>query len=196
LEERTIIIDDLIYLLLRPPQDCVHDFETKIKDDSFRTFRGNQDFWQRVKESDLIRVLNAVAVDFGYVQGMNVLLGPFLYIMPEVDSYYCLSTLISKHCPKYVSKNLDGVYKGCELLDKCLESLDKELYEHIKSKMTLDVFSVPYIMTLFANMQPLNEVLKLWDAIFAFGIHFVVPLLVTYLMLMRDALLAQHSAYK
>lgn len=144
----------------------------------------------------MIRVLNAVAVDVGYVQGMNVLLGPFLYIMPEVDSYYCFSTLISKHCPKYVTKNLDGVYKGCALVERCLESLDNELYVHIKSKLTLEVFSVPYIMTFFANMQPLNEVLKLWDAIFAFGIHLVILLLVTQLMLMRDALLAQQNAYK
>ena len=174
----------------------MHEFQAKIKDDSFRTFKGNTEFWHKIKEPELTRVLNAVAVDFGYVQGMNVLLGPFIYIMPEVDSYYCLSALISSHCPKYVSKNLDGVYKGCELLDKCLESLDKELYDHIRSMLTLDVFSVPYIMTLFANMQPLHEVLKLWDAIFAFGVHFVVPLLVTYLMLMRDALLAQKTAYK
>jgi len=177
-------------------KDGPNTFDSKIRDDSFRTFKGDEEFWKRVDENGLIRVLNAIAVDFGYVQGMNVLLGPFLYIMPELDSFYCLNTLISQHCPRYVSKNIDGIHRACVLFDQCLSLLDPELHSHIMSKLpSLAVFSMPYIMTLFANMQPLNEVLKLWDAIFAFGIHFVIILLSSYLMLMRDMLLAQHRPY-
>lgn len=177
-------------------KDNPNPFDMKIRDDSFRTFRGDEDFWKRVEEEDMIRVLNAIAVDFGYVQGMNVLLGPFLYIMPELDSFFCLNTLLAQHCPKYVSKNIDGIHRACALFDQLLEILDPELRAHIMSKLpSLSVFSMPYIMTLFANMQPLSEVLKLWDAIFAFGIHFVLFLLASHLMLMRDNLLLQHKSY-
>lgn len=61
----------------------------KIRDDSYRTFKTNKEFRYRVPEEKILRVLNSFvhSVDSsaaGYVQGMNVLVAPFLYTMPEV----------------------------------------------------------------------------------------------------------------
>lgn len=59
--------------------------------------------------------------DFTYVQGMNVIAGPFLYVMPELDSFACFCKLVTYHCPRYVSPNLIGVHDACSLLDECLK---------------------------------------------------------------------------
>jgi Rab-GTPase-TBC domain len=50
---------------------------------------------------------------FGYVQGMNVLAAPFLYIMPsEIEAFYTFSKFIEQCCPLYVQPTLDGVHRG------------------------------------------------------------------------------------
>jgi len=173
------------------------EFDAKIRDDSFRTFKGNTEFWSKVDESAIIRVLKALSVQFGYVQGMNVLLGPFLYIMPEQEAFLCMKTLLQNHIPRYVLKNLDGAHAGTKLFGRCLQSLDAKLYNHIVSKIgDVTIFALRYVLTLFANSRPLDEVLKLWDATFAIGPHFNIMLLCAKIMLLRDAILKEKRAAK
>lgn len=186
--------------------------DKKIRNDTFRTYKSNETFWSRVDESKLARVLtvcsraytqnlsptaSAAPPKATYVQGMNVLVAPFLYLMPEIDAYTAFMTLITRHCPRYVASNLDGVHHGCSLVDRTLEILDPVLHGHILKKILRpEIFAFPYIMTLLANMSPLTEVIRLWDAIFAFGIHFDILLVTCHLMLMRDTLLAEQQAFR
>lgn len=184
-------------MLSQVEQSCPSNLVEKIKDDAFRTFKGNEEFWSRVEESTLVRILSAIATDHGYVQGMNVLLGPFAYIMPELDSYYCMSSLVTVHMPAYVLKNLDGAHRGVKLVDTCLHLLDPTLYSYIIGRIPdLTIFSLKFILTLFSNTQPLDEVLKLWDVLFAFGVHLVVVVMCVHLMLMREKILKLSSGFK
>lgn len=58
-----------------------------------------------------------------YVQGMNVLCAPLLYVMPEADAYFTFCQLIVRHCPHYMAPKLKGVESGCLLVDKCLQTV-------------------------------------------------------------------------
>ena len=198
--------------------------DKKIRNDTFRTYKNNDEFWSRVDESKLSRVLtvcsrtNAIATAANtnsngildkqstpptsssssqYVQGMNVLVAPFLYLMPEVDAYHAFMTLITRHCPRYVASNLDGTHHGCSLVDRVLEILDPELHQHIIEKILRpEIFAFPFVMTLLANMSPLSEVIRVWDVIFAFGIHLDILLVTCQIMLMRNELLAEQQAFR
>eukprot|EP01031_Cornospumella_fuschlensis_P027171 gene27171-32825_t len=129
------------------------EFDAKIRDDTFRTFKKNADFWSKINESMLLRVLNATAADHGYVQGSAI-------------------------------------------ASKCLAVIDKPLHTHIINKLRdFSVFSIRFILTLMANTQPLAEVIKLWDAIFAFGVHFGILVFCAYLSQLRVRILAEKSAY-
>lgn len=173
------------------------EFDSKIKDDSFRTFKGNTAFWDRVDEACLVRVLNAIAAEFGYVQGMNVLLGPLAYVMPELESYYSFHTLLSKHIKNYVLKNLDGVHVGISLFKRCFELVDPQLHSYIASRIPdLKIFALRYILTLFANTKPFAEVLRLWDAMFAFDTHLNILLLCALLMLHRERIMQEQRGAK
>lgn len=111
----------------------------------------------------------------GYVQGMNVLLAPILYVMPsELDAFTCFTALLAKHCPRYILANLEGVHAGCALSEACLEVLDPALHTHLSQRVQLqmEIFMFQYVLTLFANMSQLDQVLRVWDALFAFGVHF------------------------
>jgi cell cycle arrest protein BUB2 len=128
---------------------------------------------------------------------MNVLLGPFLYTMPELDSYYCFHTLLNDHLTSYVQKNLIGVHKGIGLLNRILQQLDIKLYQYFKLKLNdLSVFSLRFILTLLANMQPLSEVILLWDRLLAMGIPYIIVFFCAHLMKIRKSLLMEQHAYK
>ena len=131
-----------------------------------------------------------------FASTMYILVAPFLFVMPELDSFTAFSCLIMKHCPRYFLRNAVGASEGCSLVDRCLQILDPVLHNHITSKITTEIFAFPIIMTLLASLKPLTEVLRVWDAIFAFGVHFNVVLYTTHLMLMRDKLLKERSSYR
>ena len=57
---------------------------------------------------------------FTYVQGMNVLAAPFLYVMPsEVEAFACFTAFIEKSCPLYVQPTLEGVHRGLKVSCHC-----------------------------------------------------------------------------
>lgn len=58
------------------------------------------------------RLLN---LSFSYVQGMNVLAAPFLYVMPELDAFYTFTAFIQHACPLYVQPALEGVHCGLKV---------------------------------------------------------------------------------
>ncbi|KAI9294729.1 TBC-domain-containing protein [Neoconidiobolus thromboides FSU 785] len=182
----------------------------KVKNDTFRTLATDKKFLERVQEVMLVRVLNAIVwkaqadaplgtipTRFDYVQGMNVLVAPFLFVMPEVDAFFSSNVLLKNYCPTYVKPTLIGVHCGLKLMDKCLEVLDAELYFYLKSKgLTAEIYAFASILTLSACTPPLDELLKLWDFFFAFGIHLNVICTISQLMLTRNQLLMSPSPIK
>ncbi|ORY39587.1 TBC-domain-containing protein [Rhizoclosmatium globosum] len=182
----------------------------KIKNDAFRTLMGDKGFGKVVEEGMLVRVLNAFAwrakdyptsrlinLQFSYVQGMNVLAAPFLYIMPELDAFYTFATFIHHTCPLYVQPALEGVHCGIKLLDKCLLIADPTLHAYLKSK-NLDpvMYAFPSVMTFSACTPPLHEVLRLWDFLLSYGVHMNIICIVAQLVLIRSEILKSASPMK
>ncbi|RHZ73524.1 hypothetical protein Glove_230g153 [Diversispora epigaea] len=191
--------------LIQKGKSCVYD---KIRNDTFRTLATDKKFSERVNEEMLIRVLNALAwkvksskikdhQSITYVQGMNVLLAPFLFTMSELDAYFSFATFIQNICPLYVTPTLEGVHCGLKLLNKCLQILDLKLFTHLKSKnLTAEIYAFPSVLTLCACTPPLEQVLKLWDFLFAYGIHLNIICVIAQLILIRDQLLDAPSPMK
>ncbi|RLN88051.1 hypothetical protein BBJ28_00019082 [Nothophytophthora sp. Chile5] len=170
--------------------------DAEIRNDAFRTFRGDPAFAQRVPEEKLVRLLNAFVNELGgpdaasvrYVQGMNVLCAPLLYVLPEPAAYRAFCQLLVRHCPQYMAPRLQGVEKGCSLVDKCLQTLDPDLYQHLTARgITARIYALPLILSLFACVPPLDELLRVWDVVL--GVHFVVVLAVAHTVLLREQLL-------
>lgn len=92
-----------------------------------RTLATDRGFKERVREDMLVRLLDAFVwknqdnadqgkLGFGYVQGMNVLAAPFLYIMPsEVEAFYAFSKFIEQCCPLYVQPTMAGAHHGAKV---------------------------------------------------------------------------------
>jgi len=178
------------------------EYGEKIRNDAFRTFQNDQRFAARVPETKLLRVLNAFVhahsteneeerLSFAYVQGMNALCGPLLYVLPELDAFYCFEVLVTQLVPGYVWKNMNGVLSGCHLVEECLKQFDITLWEHMtkKLKVSSKVYAFAPLLTLSACSPPLENVLQLWDFYFAAGVHLNVPVLAAQFILRRQSIL-------
>ncbi|EPX75275.1 two-component GAP Cdc16 [Schizosaccharomyces octosporus yFS286] len=185
--------DEYIHYVRQGPSPMAQ----KIQNDVSRTLVVETRFHARVSQASLSRVLNAYVWKRGaiYVQGMNVLASPFLYVCKsESQAFHHLDRLLQRECPQYVLPNIDGVHRGAKLLDKCLETVDYPLYSHLLSKgLTAKLYALPSILTLSACTAPLTEALAIWDFLFAYGTHLNILCVIAQLLLFRDQLL-NHSS--
>jgi cell cycle arrest protein BUB2 len=131
------------------------------------------------------------AEQIGYVQGMNVLCGPFLYASrSEVEAFTGFEALITRECPGYVRGSMEGVHKGLALVDRVLEVVDQKLYAHLMAHhMQAKIYAFASVLTMCACTPPLPEVLCLWDFLFAYGPHLNVLCIVAQLVLIRTDIL-------
>lgn len=178
----------------------------KIRNDTFRTLATDRGFKERVREDMLVRLLDAFVwrnhdredsqrLGFTYVQGMNVLAAPFLYTMPsEMEAFFCFAKFIEESCPLYVQPTLEGVHRGLKLLDRCLKIVDPELFQYLRSKnLSAELYAFPSVLTLCACTPPLDQVLKLWDFLLAFGVHLNVLCVIAQLLLIREEVMSSSS---
>ncbi|KAF9567448.1 hypothetical protein EC968_003248 [Mortierella alpina] len=181
----------------------------KIRNDTFRTLATDRKFLDVVNEDSLIRVLCAFAwstqatslqetgVSFTYVQGMNVLAAPFLYTMSEMEAFYSYSNFLKFCCPLYVQPTLQGVHCGIKLLERCLCKIDVELYDYLKSKkLPAEVYAVPSVLTMCACTPPLDQAMRLWDFLLAWGIHLNIICIIAQMHLNRSKLMSHASPMK
>ncbi|KAF2186925.1 TBC-domain-containing protein [Zopfia rhizophila CBS 207.26] len=135
------------------------------------------------------------AEQIGYVQGMNVLAGPFLYAArSEVEAFTAFERLITHECPGYVRGSMDGVHKGLALVDRVLEIVDPKLYAHLMNHgMQAKIYAFASVLTMCACTPPLHEVLALWDFLFAYGPHLNILCIVAQLILIREQILGSPS---
>ncbi|KAJ4987367.1 mitotic check point protein (TBC domain-containing protein) [Stagonosporopsis vannaccii] len=135
------------------------------------------------------------AEQIGYVQGMNVLCGPFLYAAKgEVEAFTGFETLITRECPGYVRGSMEGVHKGLALVDRVLEVVDPKLHAHLMAhRMEAKIYAFASVLTMCACTPPLPEVLLLWDFLFAYGPHLNILCIVAQLVLIRGEILNSPS---
>ncbi|KIX05375.1 uncharacterized protein Z518_06247 [Rhinocladiella mackenziei CBS 650.93] len=189
----------------------------KISNDVFRTLATDTLFKRRVTDASLTRLLNATAwrihdeqsseplSEFAqkypqatYLQGINVLSAPLLYASrSESQAYAILNCLLTEHIPTYLSPTMSGVHRGLDLIDRILSYINPTLSSFLLSKsLPAKIYAFPSVLTLCACTPPLPEVLKLWDFLFAFGVHLNVICVVAQLLLLKDKLLGEPSPAK
>ncbi|KAK6198122.1 rab-GTPase-TBC domain-containing protein [Scheffersomyces amazonensis] len=195
--------EEYISLLQSMPRTLNPIIYKKIKNDTFRTLKNDTNFKSKVSEESLIRILSCIAITIddkvGYVQGLNVLLAPIAYVCHKSEpyAYAILHNLIRNHIPLYITPNLDGVHTALNLVEVVLKIIDPVLSEYLDSKfLKPEIYAFPSILTLCACTPPLKSVLKLWDFLFAYGIHMNILFVVAQLIINRSLLLNSDSPMK
>lgn len=128
----------------------------------------------------------------GYVQGMNVLAAPFLYAArSEAEAFAAFERTVTKELPGYIRPDMGGVHRGLALVDTVLEIVDYKLWGYLMQRgMKAEIWAFASVLTLCACTPPLPEVLRLWDFLFAYGLHMNILAIVAQLVLARDQILS------
>jgi len=180
------------YLSLVARKEC--KWYGKIRGDTGRTFATDNLFQQRVNEQRLVRVLNSFTHKFdkAYVQGMDVLAGGMLFVMPEIDAFAGISRLINECYPLYWIKSengdLVGAYAGAILVKDVLFESDTDVYRQL-SGFHPHLYAFSAITSTSGIAPPFTELLRLWDFIFCFGVHVNVLCVAAQIILQRDRIL-------
>jgi cell cycle arrest protein BUB2 len=186
---------------------------SKIANDVFRTLATDTLFKRRVTDASLTRILNATAwrihdrqstdpppetSQVPYLQGINVLSAPLLYASrSEAQAYALLTSVLDSHIPGYITPTMSGVHRGLELIDRILALQEPNLSTYLLEKVgPAKVYAFASVLTLCACTPPLPEVLKLWDFLFAFGVHMNIICVVAQLILMKQKLYDSSSPGK
>ncbi|CAI8500898.1 unnamed protein product [Hanseniaspora opuntiae] len=164
----------------------------KINLDINRTLKNTSFSKDPNKLESLKRILYLFAYKHGYyIQGMNVLLAPIL-ITCDVEplSYLIFETLMIDRLSSYFkeSLSLDNIHKGCRLVEVVLKYIDPSLYSKLNKKLNypLQYIVMPFVMTLSASAEPIEEVIKIWDYMLAYGCHMNILFTVAQLVMWRD----------
>lgn len=167
-----------------------------IRSDAGRTFRSDARFRKAVGPDQIARVLNALRHhknENSAATGANrcPVCATLLFAMPsELEAFWTLEALATRHCPTYFSKDLHGARAGAALVFQCLKLVDFELAALVDPHQFEQCCAFPLLASFFSCAPPLCEVVVVWDLAFAVGVHFFVVLCLALCVSMRSRLLA------
>ena len=112
-------------------------------------------------------------------------------VMPEHDAVAAMRQLATHGVPRlFDAPSVDNaLHAGCALVADVLKVVDPELAVHTCGASPFDMYAAR-VASLYAERQPLCDVVRLWDAVLAGGPHVVLTLCVAEALLRRGELLA------
>jgi TBC domain-containing protein kinase-like protein len=97
------------------------------------------------------------------------LCAPFLVLNYhfEARAFCCLKALVNKYLQNLFTRdNSSEMEKKLQVFQKLLAYHDPELFLHLKNKQfSPELYVIPWFLTLFAHVLPLEKVYKLWDVL-------------------------------
>nr|CDS31850.1 growth hormone regulated TBC protein 1 A [Hymenolepis microstoma] len=166
----------------QPPKKIL----TTIMADIPRTFPENAHFSQAQGKGDLLPVLQRILVAFavtfpeiGYCQGLNYVAATILLAMqavPEVQAemeertFWLLHALTHNTIRNYYSDHMIDVRVDCLVFEELLKKKVPSAYMTLK-KADVDciVLATKWFICLFADVLPIETVLRIFDCIFYEG---------------------------
>ncbi|CAH1643266.1 unnamed protein product [Spodoptera littoralis] len=146
-----------------------------VKTDLPRTFPDNIYFTKEANhQTHLFNILIAYAHNnrvVGYCQGLNYIAGLLLLATKnEETSFWLLKVLVEKILPDYYTKTMDGLIVDIEVLSELVKSKVPDVHQHvINLGLPWAVITTKWFVCLFAEVLPIETVLRIWDCLFYEG---------------------------
>ncbi|KAI4593094.1 GTPase-activating protein [Pestalotiopsis sp. 9143b] len=108
----------------------------------------------------------------GYAQGMNFLIMPLLFSMPE-DEAFCLLVRLMNHYKlrDLFVENMPGLHMHLFLFERLLEDHEPAVYCHLNRRgISPHLYATQWFLTLFAYRFPLQLVMRIYDLILSEGL--------------------------
>ncbi|CAI4217697.1 unnamed protein product [Parascedosporium putredinis] len=112
----------------------------------------------------------------GYAQGMNFLVMPLLFNMPEEEAFTLLVRLMNHYNLRDLFiQDMPGLHLRLYQFERLLEDLEPALYCHLRRRnISPHLYATQWFLTLFAYRFPLQLVLRIYDLIFSEGLSAIL----------------------
>ncbi|KAI9820767.1 MAG: GTPase-activating protein [Pycnora praestabilis] len=109
----------------------------------------------------------------GYAQGMNFLVMPLLFNMPEEEAFCLLVRLMNQyHLREMFIQDMPGLHLHLYQFERLLEEFEPALYCHLHRRgVAPQLYATQWFLTLFAYRLPLQLVLRVYDLIISEGLE-------------------------
>ncbi|PNF31918.1 Growth hormone-regulated TBC protein 1-A [Cryptotermes secundus] len=164
---------DFYQKLLNGPMN--QDIVDIVRTDLPRTFPDNIFFSAGENhQQQLYNILVAYAHDnheVGYCQGLNYIAGLLLLVTKSEDTtFWLLKVLVERIFPNYYTRTMDGVITDIDVLDELIRLKIPEVHRHVASVgLPWAVITTKWFICLFAEVLPIETVLRIWDCLFYEG---------------------------
>jgi Rab-GTPase-TBC domain len=127
-------------------------------------------------QDSLFNVCKAYALfdeGVGYPQGMNFIIMPLLFTMPEEEAFCLLVRLMNKHgLRELFIQDMPGLHLHLYQFERLLEDLEPALYCHLNRRgVTPKLYATQWFLTLFAYRFPLQLVMRVYDLVLSEGLE-------------------------
>ncbi|PFH60534.1 hypothetical protein XA68_10814 [Ophiocordyceps unilateralis] len=112
----------------------------------------------------------------GYAQGMNFLIMPLLFNMPEQEAFCLLVRLMNHyHLRELFIPDMPGLHMHLYQFERLLEDIEPALYCHLHRRgISPHLYATQWFLTLFAYRFPLQLVLRIYDLILSEGLSAIL----------------------
>ncbi|PMD53517.1 RabGAP/TBC [Hyaloscypha bicolor E] len=112
----------------------------------------------------------------GYAQGMNFLVMPLLFNMPEDEAFCLLVRLMNQyHLRDLFTQDMPGLHMHLYQFERLLEDFEPALYCHLhRRQVSPHLYATQWFLTLFAYRFPLQLVLRIYDLILSEGLEAII----------------------
>ncbi|KFA74672.1 hypothetical protein S40288_03208 [Stachybotrys chartarum IBT 40288] len=112
----------------------------------------------------------------GYAQGMNFLIMPLLFNMPEQEAFCLLVRLMNQYQLRDLFiQDMPGLHMRLYQFERLLEDLEPALYCHLHRRgISPHLYATQWFLTLFAYRFPLQLVLRIYDLILSEGLSAIL----------------------
>lgn len=112
----------------------------------------------------------------GYAQGINFLIMPLLFNMPEEEAFCLLVKLMNQYKLRDLFiQDMPGLHMHLYQFERLLEDLEPALYCHLHRRgISPHLYATQWFLTLFAYRFPLQLVLRIYDLILSEGLSAIL----------------------
>lgn len=132
----------------------------------------------------------------GYPQGMNFIIMPMLFNMPEEEAFCLLVRLMNKYSLRELFiQDMPGLHLHLYQFERLLEDLEPALHCHLNRRgVTPRLYATQWFLTLFAYRFPLQLVMRVFDLILCEGLEgAILKFGMAFMLKNVDALLAMND---
>ena len=109
----------------------------------------------------------------GYPQGMNFIIMPMLFAMPEEEAFCLLVRMMNKyHLREMFISEMPGLHLHLYQFERLLEDLEPALYCHLNRRgVSPTLYATQWFLTLFAYRFPLQLAVRVYDLVLCEGLE-------------------------